>query len=98
MGILDPVKPSILAVRIISNADSGFAAKLGLGDSHRVLGLVTCDSDDALYISLDEAPKFADVDVVYAKSCYAGSHYPTGPLSAEIIGMLQGWKRPLRSI
>ncbi len=98
MGILDPVKPSILAVRIISNVDSGFAAKLGLGDSHRVLGLVAFDSDDALYISLDEAPKFAEVEAVYAKSFYADSHYPTGSLPGEIIGMLHRWKRPLRSI
>ena len=57
MGILDPVKPSILAVRIISNVDRGFAEKLGLGDNHRALGLITCDIDDALYVSLDEATK-----------------------------------------
>ena len=90
MGILDPVKPSILAVRIISNVDRGFAEKHGLGDNHRALGLITCDIDDALYVSLDEATKFAEVDVVYAKSFYAGSGYPSGPLSGEIIGMLAG--------
>ncbi len=90
MGILEPVKPSILAVRLIPNVDRGFAAKLGLAGHHRALGLITCDIDDALYVSLDEATKFAEVDVVYAKSFYAGAGYPSGPLSGEIIGMLAG--------
>ncbi len=90
MGILDPVKPSILAVRLIPNVDRGFAEKLKLGDRHRALGLITCTIDDALYVSLDEATKFAEVDVVYAKSFYAGSGYASGPLSGEIIGMLAG--------
>lgn len=90
MGILEPVKPSILAVRIIANVDRGFAEKLGLQPHHRSVGLITCDIDDSLYVSLDEATKFAEVDVVYAKSFYAGSGYPSGPLSGEIIGMLAG--------
>ncbi|MFV0458376.1 MAG: ethanolamine utilization microcompartment protein EutL [Actinomycetales bacterium] len=90
MAILEPVKPSVLAVRLIPNVDRGFAEKLGLADHHRALGIITCDIDDSLYVSLDEATKFAEVDVVYAKSFYAGSGYPSGPLSGEIIGMLGG--------
>ena len=84
MAILDPVRPTILAARIISNVDQGFAKHLNLKDHQRSLALVTCDIDDALYVSLDEATKFAEVDVVYAKSFYAG------PLSGEIIGILAG--------
>ena len=90
MGILEPVKPTILAARIIPNVDRRFAAQLKLEDRHRALALVTCDIDDSLYVSLDEATKFAEVDVVYAKSFYAGSGYPSGPLSGEIIGILAG--------
>lgn len=90
MAILDPVRPTILAARIISNVDQGFAKHLNLKDHQRSLALVTCDIDDALYVSLDEATKFAEVDVVYAKSFYAGSGYPSGPLSGEIIGILAG--------
>lgn len=90
MPILEPVKPTILAARIISNVDRGYAKHLDLGDDQRALALVTCDIDDALYVSLDEATKFAEVDVVYAKSFYAGSGYPSGPLSGEIIGILAG--------
>ena len=40
---------------------------------HVSAGLVTCDQDDSLYAALDHATKSADVDVVYAKSFYAGS-------------------------
>lgn len=90
MAILEPIKPTILAVRLIPNVDRGFAEKLGLADHHRALGIITCDIDDSLYVALDEATKFAEVDVVYAKSFYAGSGYPSGPLSGEIIGMLAG--------
>ncbi len=90
MAVLEPIKPTILAVRLIPNVDRGFAEKLGLADNHRALGIITCDIDDSLYVALDEATKFAEVDVVYAKSFYAGSGYPSGPLSGEIIGMLAG--------
>jgi ethanolamine utilization protein EutL len=90
MGILEPVRPQVLAVRIIPRVDRGFAEKLGLTDDQQSLGLITCDLDDSLYVGLDAATKFAAVDVVYAKSFYAGSGYPSGPLSGEVIGMLAG--------
>jgi ethanolamine utilization protein EutL len=51
---------------------------------------VTCDIDDSLYVSLDEATKMAEVEVVYARSFYAGSAHASGPLSGEIIGILAG--------
>jgi len=88
MAVLDPVKPTILAARIISNVHPDYAAKLGLRPDQRSLALITCNIDDALYVSLDEATKMAEVEVVYAKSFYAGSGYPSGPLSGEIIGIL----------
>lgn len=88
MAVLDPVKPSILAARIISNVHPDFAAKLQLRPDQRSLALLTCDIDDSLYVALDEATKMAEVEVVYARSFYAGSGYPSGPLSGEIIGIL----------
>lgn len=90
MAVLDPIKPTILATRLIPNVDRGFAAKLGLRDDQRSLALVTCDIDDSLYVALDEATKMADVEVVYANSFYAGSAHASGPLSGEIIGILAG--------
>ena len=72
MAILDPIKPTILATRVIPNVDRALAAKLGLRDDQRSVALVTCDIDDSLYVSLDEATKMADVEVVYAHSFYAG--------------------------
>jgi ethanolamine utilization protein EutL len=90
MAALDPVKPTILSVRLIPNVARDFAAQIGLRSDQRSLGLVTCDIDDSLYVSLDEATKMAEVEVVYAASFYAGSGYASGPLSGEIIGMLAG--------
>jgi ethanolamine utilization protein EutL len=90
MAAGDPIKPTILATRLIPNVDRGFAEKLSLRDDQRSLGILTCDIDDALYVSLDEATKAADVEVVYAHSFYAGSAHASGPLSGEIIGMLAG--------
>jgi ethanolamine utilization protein EutL len=52
--------------------------------------MITCDIDDSLYVSLDEATKKAEVEVVYAHSFYAGSGHASGPLSGEIIGILAG--------
>ncbi len=88
MAILDPIKPTILATRVIPNVDRGLAAKLELREDQRSLALITCDIDDSLYVSLDEATKMADVEVVYAHSFYAGSAHASGPLSGEIIGIL----------
>jgi len=90
MGILDPIKPNILAARLIPNVHPDFAAKMGLKPHQRSLALITCDIDDALYVSLDEATKKADVEVVYAHSFYAGAAHASGPLSGEIIGILAG--------
>ncbi len=90
MGILDPIKPNILAARLIPNVHPDFAAKLNLRPDQRSLALITCDIDDALYVSLDEATKKAEVQVVYARSFYAGSAHASGPLSGEIIGILAG--------
>ena len=88
--ILEPIKPQVLAVRMIPNVDPQLARELHLEPRHRSLGMVTCTSDDALYAALDEGTKAADVDVVYAKSFYAGSAHASGPFSGEIIGIFGG--------
>ncbi len=90
MAILDPIKPNILSARIIPNVHPDFAAQLGLRPDQKSLALITCDIDDCLYVSLDEATKKAEVEVVYAHSFYAGSAHASGPLSGEIIGILAG--------
>ncbi len=89
LGLVDlvPVRPRALAVRTIPRVDDALAAAWNLSPSHRAAGLVTCTSDDALFVALDEATKWAHVEVAYAKSFYAGSSYPSGPLSGEAIGL-----------
>lgn len=84
-----PLRPKLLSCRLIPNADKALAASLGADpERHTSLGLVTCDQDDSMYAALDHATKFAPVDVVYARSFYAGAAHASGPLSGEILGVL----------
>jgi ethanolamine utilization protein EutL len=87
--ILDPLVPKVLSVRRIPNADPALLRAYGADpDRHRALGLVTCDQDDPTYVALDEATKHAPVDVVFARSFYAGAAHGSGRLSGEILGVL----------
>jgi ethanolamine utilization protein EutL len=95
MAVLDSIKAEVLAIRLIPNLDRGFAEKLKeqyseFNPAHRSLGLITATIDDVLYASIDEGTKMADVEVVYARSFYAGSAHASGPLSGEIIAMFSG--------
>jgi ethanolamine utilization protein EutL len=83
---LPPIKPQVLAVRTIADVAPPLAAALGLPAGRGAVGFITCTSDDALYVALDEGTKAAAVEVVYAKSFYAGSAHASGPLSGEVIG------------
>lgn len=86
----DKLRPTILSVRIISNVSNDLAEKLQLGPRHKSIGIITADIDDVTYTGLDEATKDADVDVVYAKSMYAGSANASTKLAGEVIGILAG--------
>jgi ethanolamine utilization protein EutL len=89
--MLEPLPPVILSVRRIPGADEAVLRAYGADPArHRSLGLVTCDQDDPTYVALDEATKHAPVDVVYARSFYAGSRHASGPLSGEVLGVLAG--------
>jgi ethanolamine utilization protein EutL len=87
--ILTPIVPEVLSVRRLPSADPALVVAYG-GDPtrHAALGLVTCDQDDAMYVALDEATKHAPVDVIFARSFYAGSAHASGRLSGEILGVL----------
>jgi ethanolamine utilization protein EutL len=87
--ILEPIVPTVLSVRRLLNADPALLTAYGADPSrHVALGLVTCDQDDALYVALDEATKHASVDVVFARSFYAGAAHASGRLSGEILGVI----------
>jgi ethanolamine utilization protein EutL len=89
--ILDPIVPRILSVRRIPGADPALLRAYGADpERHRALGLVTCDQDDPTYVALDEATKHSPVDVVFARSFYAGSGHASGRLSGEILGVIAG--------
>lgn len=89
--ILDRIVPRVLSVRRLPGADPALLAAYGADpERHRALGLVTVDQDDPTYVALDEATKHAPVDVVFAKSFYAGSGHASGALSGEILGVIAG--------
>ena len=87
--ILERIIPTVLSVRRLQRADAKLIEAYG-GDpgKHTALGLVTCDQDDAMYVALDEATKQSPVDVIFAKSFYAGAAHASGRLSGEILGVI----------
>ena len=88
--ILDPLRPAVPAARVIPNVAPDLALRLELPADRTSLGLITCTSDDCLFAALDEGTKCADVEVVYARSFYAGAAHSSGPFSGEAIGLLAG--------
>lgn len=90
MPVLDPIHAQPLSVRLIPRVDLNFASHLNLRADQLSIGLITSDNDDATYVSIDHATKMADVEVVYARSFYAGTKHSSGLLSGEIIAILAG--------
>ncbi|MBO3443121.1 MULTISPECIES: ethanolamine utilization microcompartment protein EutL [Clostridia] len=86
----DAIRPNVLGVKIISNISPEMAKKLDLQPHHKSLGLITADCDDVTYTALDEATKAAEVDVVYAKSMYAGAANASTKLAGEVLGIIAG--------
>lgn len=87
---LKPIRAEVLAVRLIPNVNDAMRAQWGLSPDQRSLGLLTATIDDVGYTAIDEATKKAAVEVVYARSFYAGAAHASGPLSGEFIGILAG--------
>jgi len=88
--VFETIKAKPLSVRLIPNVDREYARILGLRDDQKSLGLITADNDDSLYVSIDEATKKSNVEVVYVHSFYAGAKHASGKLSGEIIALLAG--------
>ncbi|MDR1916822.1 MAG: ethanolamine utilization microcompartment protein EutL [Synergistaceae bacterium] len=86
----DALKTKVLSVKIIPNADKALLKALKAHSAHRSLGIITTDCDDVSYAALDDATKKARVQVVYAKSMYAGSTNSSTALAGEFLGILSG--------
>ncbi|GEN54565.1 ethanolamine utilization microcompartment protein EutL [Halobacillus faecis] len=87
---LEPIYAEVLSTRVIPNVDPQLSEKLNLSTSQNSLGLFTVTMDDVGVTALDEATKKAAVDVVYARSFYAGADHASGPLSGEFLGIVAG--------
>ena len=88
MGVRLPVK--LLSAQLIANVSDGLHQALNLKPRQRCIGLLSSDCDDVTYIALDEATKAANVEVVYARSLYAGAANASTALAGEVIGILAG--------
>lgn len=86
----DKIPVNIFTLQLIANVSPELARGLGIGEGYKSIGILSTDCDDATYIALDEATKRAAVDVVYAKSLYAGAPNATTKLAGEVIGILGG--------
>lgn len=82
------VPPVITALRTLPHASQDLCVSLGAPVGTTSLAFITCDQDDSLYAALDHATKMSAVEVVFAKSFYAGSRHASGPTSGEIMGVL----------
>lgn len=90
MPTLDPLYGTPLSVQLIPQVGSESCRGSKLTPEQRSIGLLTVDNDDATYTAIDEATKNADVEVVYARSFYAGAKHSSGLLSGEIMAILAG--------
>ena len=84
------ITPQVLATRTIANVSPTLARELNLPSEYRSIGILTADSDDVTYCALDEATKSAVVEVVYARSMYAGAENASTKTAGEVIGILAG--------
>jgi ethanolamine utilization protein EutL len=86
----DPLKTTILSTKLIANADPSLLKSIKVPKGYNSLGIITTDCDDVSYVALDEATKKAAVEVVYAKSMYAGAANASTRLAGEFVGILAG--------
>lgn len=86
----DKIFARVLSVQEIPYANKSLLKALNVPDGFNSLGIITTDIDDVSYTALDEATKYAEVVVVFAKSMYAGSGNATTKLAGEFIGVLAG--------
>lgn len=90
MSILERIRPSVCAVRLIASVQADFKAKLGLPDHFNSIGFLTADSDDVTYIAADEATKHAQVEVISGRSLYAGAAHGPSPTAGEVLIIFGG--------
>lgn len=88
--INEPLRATVLGSKMISNLSQEMCNRLELPEDHRCIGIITADSDDVTYTALDEATKASEVEVVYARSMYAGAANASTKLAGEVIGIISG--------
>ena len=80
----------VLSLQLIPNLSPELARQLHLPGNYGAVGLISTDCDDLTSMALDEATKTANVEVVLARSLYAGAANASTALAGEVIGVLAG--------
>lgn len=88
--INDPIKASLLSMKMIPSVDDGLIKEFSLPPGHRSIGFLTSDIDDVAFIGMDEATKKADVKAVYAESFYGGADCASTQLAGETLCIISG--------
>lgn len=86
----DRVGAKVLSAKIIPNVDKQILNAYKIDKNFESLAIFTTDSDDVGYVALDEATKKANIEVVYAKSMYAGAKNASTKYAGEFIGIIAG--------
>lgn len=88
--INDFLRVSVLFVKLILNVDVKMVEELNFLNGYRSIGIIIVDSDDVIYIVLDEVIKMVEVVIVYVKLFYGGVVNVNIKLVGEVIGIMVG--------
>jgi len=88
MSVFEPIKPKITSVRKIPYINQFLAHELEINTNHISAGLITTTQQHSLIVSLDEATKESDAEVIFRNGYYAG--ISPSSVSGEAMGIFSG--------
>ena len=86
----DIIRASVVCRKMLSNVNADLARSLNLKPEHKSIGMITGSIDDITFISLDEATKMADVEVVYGECTFSCLDENFTHFAGEAIGIIAG--------
>lgn len=90
MSSFRAIQPTILSIKKIPFVNLLIAKEYDIPTSHDSMALITTNSEHALIVSMDQATKSSDAEVIFKTSFYGGFRYSSGPLSGEALGIFSG--------
>lgn len=85
------IRPKVLGIKLIPDPHEELLGVLKLSQERPLsIGLISADFDHALFVALDEATKFAPVEVHVTRSLYGESQFSQNQLMGKSLGVLAG--------